>query len=65
MILYEYVDAAGRGAMTSWARNRAMREHSWHLDQAADRLEQAGPESLPGFFVGPLAQSLVTSTSSG
>lgn len=55
MILYEYVDAGGRGAMTSWMRTKGAREHSWQLDHALDRLEQAGVASLPGFFVGPLA----------
>jgi len=41
--------------MTSWVKTKKGREHSWHLDHALDRLEQAAAASLPGFFVGPLA----------
>jgi len=55
MILYEYVDAGGRGAMTNWLKTKEVREHSWVLDQALDRLGQSAPEALPGFFAGPLA----------
>src|SRR5436309_8399056 len=54
MILYEYVDGAGRGAMTNWVKTKEVREFSGAIDQALDRLEQAD-STMPGFFVGPLA----------
>jgi hypothetical protein len=54
MILFEYVDSAGRGAMTNWVKTKEVREFSGAIDQALDRLEQAG-STMPGFFVGPLA----------
>jgi len=54
MILYEYVDGRGLGAMTGWMGTKEAREHDWYFDQAADRLSQASPEALPGFVAGPL-----------
>src|SRR5262249_20530851 len=56
MILYEYVDLGGRGAMTGWVKTKEAREHAGYLVQALSRLEQvASTESLPGRVAGPLA----------